>query len=165
MGGSTSSGSSVTNLSGTKALNGLTTAEATQLCSDTYAYFGQAISRPTLCKWKGLAYAISSSAPTDSMLQQNCSSRETPCLQATPDSPSCSDLPSTCTATVAQYSACITDQTAVFTPTVSGLADCATVKTTDLAAVWAFRTGDLPASCVSLTDKCPDLDIPTPFNL
>jgi hypothetical protein len=33
-----------------------------------------------------------------------------------------------------------------------------------LAAVWAFRTGDPPASCTSLSDKCPDLDIPSPFN-
>jgi hypothetical protein len=40
-------------------------AEATQLCNDAYAYFGHAISRATSCKWKGLAYAISSSAPTD----------------------------------------------------------------------------------------------------
>jgi hypothetical protein len=163
-GGGTSGGSSVTNLSGTEALGVLTPAEATQLCSDAYAYFGHAISRAILCKWKGLAYSISSSAPTDSALQANCTGQETACLEANPDSPSCSDIPSTCTATVAEYSSCITDQAAAFTPTVSGLANCATVTRDDLAAVWNFRTGDPPTSCTSLSNKCPDLDFPSPFN-
>jgi hypothetical protein len=59
----------------------------------------------------------------------------------------------------------MTDQTAAFTQTVSGLAGCATVTKNDLAAVWAFRTGELPASCTSITDACPSLDLPTPFSL
>jgi hypothetical protein len=47
----------------------------------------------------------------------------------------------------------------------SGLASCATVTNNDLAPVWAFMTGDLPASCTSLINLCPTLDLPTPFSL
>jgi len=154
----------VTNLSGTKALNALTVTEVTQLCNDSYAYFGTAISRATMCKWKGLAYAISSSAPTDAMLQESCTTQQSTCMQATPDSPSCSDIPTTCTATVAEYSSCIADQATAFSQSVSGLTSCPILTRPDLAAVWDLRTGDPPASCMSLAVKCPDLSPPSPFN-
>src|SRR5450759_1196942 len=80
-GGTSSSGTSVTTLSGTKALNALTTADATQLCKDTYAYFGKTISMVTACKYKGLSYATSSSAPSDSQFQQVCTDHEATCTQ------------------------------------------------------------------------------------
>jgi hypothetical protein len=32
-----------------------------------------------------------------------------------------------------------------------------------LAAVWAFRTGNPPASCTSVNNTCPNLDLPSPF--
>src|SRR4051812_20079132 len=63
-GGAGGAGSSVTTLGGTKAVNALTAAEATQLCNDTYAYFGSAIAKATTCKFRGLAYGASSSAPS-----------------------------------------------------------------------------------------------------
>ena len=162
--GGASAVGSVTNLSGTKVLGELTTAEAAQLCSDAYAYFGRAISRATTCKWKGLVFGISSSAPTDATLEANCASQETSCLQANPASPSCSDLPSPCTATVAEYSTCIADQAAAFSQTVSGLASCATVTRADLAAVWDFSGAAPPASCTPLDITCAGLDLPSPRN-
>ena len=155
----------VTTLSGSNAVNALTTTEATQLCDDTYAYFGSAIPRATACKWKGLSYAASSSPPTDARLQSNCTSTETSCLSAgSTTNPGCSDIPSTCTATVAEYSACISDEVAAFIPAVSGLADCATATKTDMTAVWDILGGGVkpPASCASLTDKCPEMNIPSP---
>jgi hypothetical protein len=78
--------------------------------------------------------------------------------------PSCGDLPSTCTATVADYSTCINDQAAAYNQVVPGLAGCATVTRADLAAVWAFMTDEsLPASCTTvLVNTCPGLDFPTP---
>ena len=163
--GGAGGGGSVTNLSGTKGLGALTPTEGTQLCSDAYAYFTSTISRATLCKAKGLSYGISSSAPNDSVLQKSCTTQETACLQATPNSPSCQDIAKDCTATVSLYSSCITDQATAFTQTASGLASCAKVTNNDLAPVWAFMTGDLPASCTSLITLCPTLDLPTPFSL
>jgi hypothetical protein len=163
--GGTGGGGSVTNLDGTKGLGALTPAEGTQLCSDAYAYFARNISRATLCKSKGLSYGISSSAPNDSVLQKSCTSQETACLQATPNSPSCQDIAKDCTVTVSQYSSCITDQAAAFTQTATGLASCATVTNNDLAPVWAFMTADPPTSCMSIINSCPTLDLPTPFSL
>jgi hypothetical protein len=102
-GGSTASGGaggaggepSVTTLPGGKPLGTLAPTEATQLCNDVYAYFGQAISQTTLCKWTGLSFAVSSSAPNDTRLRENCTRQESSCLQAGPATPSCSPLPST----------------------------------------------------------------------
>jgi hypothetical protein len=155
-------GGSITTLGGSKPLGGLTPSEATQLCDDTYAYFEQAISKPTLCKWTGLTYAVSSSAPTDAQLQKNCTSLETSCLEAGAAIPSCRDIPTTCTATVAQYSACIVDKTDALNKSVGELASCATVTMTDLPAVWDLTTVDPPPSCTTVTDACPSIDIPTP---
>jgi len=162
--GGTGGGSSVTTLSGGKAVGALTMAEATQLCNDTYAYFGTAIPKATSCKWKGLIYAASSSAPSQSALQQACTTKETSCLSTDPwaNNPGCSDIPSTCTATVAEYSACISDEVAAFIPTVNGLPTCPTLTST-LPIIDAQTAGTPPASCTSLGDKCPDLSIPSPL--
>jgi hypothetical protein len=131
-------------------LNTLTTAEATQLCNDTYAYFGNAIARATVCKWKGVYFATQSSAPTEEKLRQNCAAKETPCLTDTTSpwtSPSCSDFPSDCTKTVADYSACISDYAAWLTQKVSEIPDCDTFTSAYWDPVWAIVGADQPASC------------------
>jgi len=161
-GGSSGSGASVTTLSGTMSLGSLTAAEATQLCNDAYAYFGQAISRATLCKATGLTTAVSSSAPTDAAMQQFCTDNESICLQASPNSPSCGDIPTPCTVTVAQYSTCIVDKASAYNQGVNGLASCATVGRADLPAIWDFVTANPPASCTALDATCAGLDVPTP---
>lgn len=149
-------------MSGNKPLGTLTPTESTQLCNDTYAYYGNMVSLATLCKATGLTYAVSTSAPTDSQLQQNCAGQEASCLQAGPATASCNALAASCSATVAQYSTCIADQVAAYNSGVSALASCATVTIPDLAGVWNFMTGDPPASCAAVTDLCPTLDLPTP---
>lgn len=163
--GGGSGGGSVTTLGGSKAVNALTTAEATQLCNDTYSYFGSAIPDATTCKWDGLLYAASSSAPSQSVLQQGCTSHQTSCLQGNPwaNNAGCNDLPSTCTATVAQYSACIGDEVAAFIQAVNGLSSCATLTST--GAIVDVQTANPPASCASLSDTCPDLYPPSPLNI
>jgi hypothetical protein len=160
--GGTSGGNSVTSLSGSKAINTLTTTEATQLCNDVYAYFGRAISRPTMCKSDGLTRALSTSPTTDVQLQDNCKAQESSCLKANPANPGCSDIPSTCTATVAQYSDCMVDQAASLNEAVPKLATCTTVTLGDKPQLWAYITRDLPATCISLTDMCPSLNFPSP---
>lgn len=164
--GGATGGSSVTALSGTKALGTLTPDEAAQLCDDTYAYFGKAITQATTCKWKALSYATSSSAPTEAKLQQNCSSKETSCLAGSgaTGNPGCNDIPSTCTATVAEYAACISDEATNFTQTVSGLPMCGAFTSTGTDAVWAAMGADFPGRCQPLITKCPDLSILNLFN-
>ncbi|HVT07637.1 MAG TPA: hypothetical protein VHO67_09270, partial [Polyangia bacterium] len=154
-------GGSVTTLSGSRSLGSLSSAEATQLCNDTYAYYGRAITQATLCKEAGLAFGVSSSAPNDAQLQQNCQTQETACLAAGPAVPSCSTIPASCAATVAQYATCISDQVAAFNSGVAGLASCAAVKTSDLPTVWNLVAGDPPASCAAVA-SCEGYDVPTP---
>ncbi len=171
-GGSTSSdgtgsggaggGASITTVSGGKTLGSLTPSEATQLCNDTYSYYGKAISEATLCKSAGLTYGLSSSPATDSQLQQNCASQQSACLNAGPATTGCRAIPASCTATVAQYSTCITDEASAFNDGVNGLVGCGTVTLADFAAIWSFVTADPPASCTAVTDLCAALDIPTP---
>jgi hypothetical protein len=160
--GGSSPGGPVTTLSGSKSLGSLTSTEAATLCSDTYSYYQQNISQATLCKETGLAYGISSSAPTDAQLRQNCTSQQTTCLTDGPALPSCSNIPVACAATVAQYAACIADQVAAFNSGVAALATCATVTLADLQTVWTFVAADPPASCALLTNTCAGFDVPTP---
>ena len=156
------SGGGWASLSGTASLGSLTPSQATQLCAGTYAYYQQAISQATLCKEAGLALGVSSSSSTDAQLQQNCNGAQAMCLTASPPVPNCSNIPTSCAATVAQYSACIMDQVAAFNSGVNALASCDTVTLAGLQAVWNFVTADPPASCASLNDRCPGLDLPTP---
>ena len=161
-GGAASGGGSVTTLSGSKSLGSLSAADATQLCNDTYAYYQRSISQAVLCKESGLAYGVSSSAPTDAQLQQNCKSLEGACLTAPPAVASCGSIPTSCSMTVAQYAACIADQAAAFNAGVAALPGCATVTQNDLQGVWNLVTGDPPASCASLANTCAALEIPLP---
>jgi len=165
--GGTGGGSgAVTTINGTTAVNALTPAQATQLCDDTYAYFGSAIPKATTCKWKGLSYAASSSAPSDAQVQSNCTTKETSCQGTDPwaDNLGCNDIPSTCTATVAEYSACISDEVASFIQTVNGLKTCAMLTRADTPALFEIMAAPLPASCMSLMNKCADLYPPGPLN-
>jgi hypothetical protein len=163
-GTSGSSGSSVTTLSGTKALGALSTTEATQLCKDTYSYFNSSITQATACRWTGLSWAGSSSAPNQDTLRQFCTDHESTCLKGDAStsfaSPGCDPLPSTCTVTVADYSACITDHAADFTKTVTGLPTCSALKSSDTTTLSGIQAADLPKSCTAITDKCAAITLP-----
>ncbi len=159
--GGTAGGGGVTSLSGSRSLGDLTPAEASQLCHDAYDYLASSISQATLCKATGLSYTISSSAPTDEVMRENCATRESECLGAGPYVPDCEALPSPCTATVEQYSNCVVDQVTTYNTTVSGIADCSEISGQDRAAIWDFVAA-LPESCSSLSPVCTGVDIPTP---
>ena len=142
-------------------------AEVTQLCNDTYAYFGSAIPKATTCKWKGLSYAASSSAPSQSVLQQNCTSKETACQPTDPwaDNLGCNDIPvdlhgdgrgSTPPASATRSRPSSRPST--------GSPACATLTSAGTAAIVDAQTANPPASCASLMNTCPDLYPPGPFN-
>src|SRR5688572_10007570 len=65
-------GDSFTTVASSAQLSALASADAMKLCDDTYAYFRIAISTEAACKWKGLSFATSSSAPTEEQLRANC---------------------------------------------------------------------------------------------
>ncbi len=156
------SGNSVTGVSSSKAITTLSATEATQLCNDIYSYFNTAIPRATACKWNGLARASSSSSHTQDDLRTGCSLAENSCLQSDAgafSNPGCGDLPTkNCTATVAQYAACITDEVTAFNQTVNGFPECTAVTLPDTSAIFdALAGGTPPTSCTSLGDTCPAL--------
>jgi hypothetical protein len=166
-GGSSSKSSSskstptlVTDLGGTQTIGSLSPTDASKLCSDTYAYFGDAISQADLCKWAGLAYSVSSSPTSDSVLRKKCTGQESTCLQANPAAAKCDPISATCGVTVAQYSACIADQAAAFNSAINGLPGCGTAVLSGLEGVWNAMTADLPESCAPLSNKCPAYNIP-----
>ena len=152
----------VTDLNGTQTIGSLSSSDAAKLCNDTYVYFGKTLSQADLCKWAGLAYAVSSSASSDSILQRNCKSQESVCLQAGPAAAKCDPIPASCSVTVAQYSACIADQADAFNKAIKDLPGCSTATLPDLEGVWNYMTGDLPDSCAPLSNKCPTYNIPAP---
>jgi hypothetical protein len=160
-------GSSVTAVSGTKTIGSLSAAEATQLCNDTYGYFGTAIPHATACKWNGLYRAASSSSMTTDQLRTGCSLAENSCLQSDAGAfvnPGCGDVPKTCTATVAQYATCISDEVTLFNQTVNGFPSCMTVTMAGTGPIFdALAGGTPPASCTSLGDACPALLVPNPL--
>jgi non-reducing end alpha-L-arabinofuranosidase len=162
--GTSSSAPSITSVSGSKQLGTLSATEAAQLCTDTSAYYGKTIAKEDLCKWKGLAHGVSTSAPTDDVLRTACASEEGTCSSASASELSCKEIPSACTATVAQYSTCITDKAAAFNTAVKALPGCSTVKMGDLEAVWNFMTGDPPASCAVFDGNgCSSWDLPSAY--
>jgi len=165
--GTGGSGNSVTTVSGTKAIGTLSAAEAMQLCNDTYFYFDSAIPHAMACKWNGLYRASSSSSMTQDQLRTGCSLAENSCLQSDAgafSNPGCGDLPTNCTATVMQYSACIADEVAEFKQLVNGFPECTTVTLAGTAPIFdALAGGTPPASCTSLSDACPALLVPNPL--
>jgi hypothetical protein len=161
-----SGGDSFTTLSGTTALSALTQEEATQLCDEAYAYYGSAISTETFCKWKGLSFATSSSAPTEEQLRANCADKENRCLAdpaaALADNSGCNSFPADCAATVADYCACVRDQAATFTQTVAGISNCDALTSEGTNAVWD-ALGAAPLASCTFSDTCPGLYPPNPL--
>jgi hypothetical protein len=162
--GGSGGGSSVTTLSGATTLSSLTPADSTKLCNDTYAYFRTAITNEMACKWKGLSFATSSSAPTEEQLKANCTEKETGCLAdpnaALSGNPSC-DIPTGCMATVAEYSTCVEALVARFNQTVAGLSSCAALTKVGTDGVWAAQAGTPPPSC--MFSNCSGLYPPDPL--
>jgi len=160
-------GTSVTSLSGTKTIGMLSATEATQLCNDTYSYFGTAVPHATACKWNGLYRAASSSSMTTDQLRTGCSLAENSCLQSDAGAftnQGCGDVPTNCTATVSQYASCITDEAAEFLQTVNGFPSCTVVTMAGTSPILnALAGGNPPASCASLTEACPALFVPNPL--
>jgi hypothetical protein len=157
-------GASFTTVASTAIISTLPPADSMKLCDDTYAYFRTAIATADACKWKGLSFATSSSAPTEEQLRANCTEKETQCLAdpaaALGVNASCS-FPTTCTTTVAEYAACITDEVAFFNQTVSSMPSCATLTMVGTQAVSGALTAAPPASCTF--NGCPDLFPPNPI--
>ena len=163
--GGSGGGGSVTSISSSKTLGSLTAAESDQLCNDTKAYFMTAISKANSCKFSALSNAASTSAPNDAVLRTNCTSMETSCNASATMGPgastSCFPPAATCTATVAQYSACISDQAALLNQSANTLPSCSAVRLADISPIFgAVEALYQAAGCMALTTACPEFVFP-----
>jgi hypothetical protein len=159
-------GTAVTPIMGSKTLGSLTTAQATQLCNDTSGYFGRNITKAQACKFAALTFSVSSSAPTDADLRTGCSNTENDCNQsdaATGIAIMCSTIPASCAATVAQYSTCVVDQSALYKTNLAALPACSALTRADFDKITtSLPNASPPASCEALMSTCPDLTLPFP---
>lgn len=159
-------GTAVTTIMGSKTLGSLTATQATQLCNDTSAYFGRNITKGQACKFGALTFSVSSSAPTDADLRAGCTNTETDCNQSdasTGIAIMCGSIPTSCTATVAQYSTCVVDQSALYKTNLAGLPACSVLTRADFDKItMSLPNASPPASCDALMSACPDLALPFP---
>jgi hypothetical protein len=155
--GDSGSGNPVsTSVPGNKRINDLTPAERDQLCADVTAW---AMSGPFLtdgCNasaWLA-AYLLSlgDTTASDAELQTACQTLYADCV-ANGVMSSCSDLPTTCTATVSEYNMCLSDSLDGF----AGIPACSTATRASLSANAArLLTPMSSAACTAVQTKCPD---------
>lgn len=159
-------GTLVSSLCGTAPLNTLTGAEAVQLCNETSTYVASAITRATGCKYAGIIAAASNSSPTEAQLQASCAATESTCNQddTVPrpgENTLCSQIPPTCTATVAQYSTCVEDEAARFEEGARALVSCSMLTFGNLSTAYDVPTAASDvASCRAVKMSCPSFSLP-----
>ncbi len=156
---------------GTK-LTDLTPAQAAQLCNDLQSYRGN--SSAFLCQASSSvgpltdAYLDLLQNPTasDSELQTVCASDvvDAGCILVDAGTYNCdpSVLPSTCVATVGDYTTCVNDRSAAFAKFDSSLPSCSTLTAASLKAIFEADGGSgleppEPPSCSTFYSTC-DVD-------
>jgi hypothetical protein len=142
----------------------LTPAQQAQICSDGQG-FAKSISADG-CKAEGIlaaaALSLTNSAASNADLQAACTAASTDCINGAADAgTSQCDFSSfqsaSCTATVAQLSACLNDTGATEDQAVAKLPSCGSLTAQSLAATLDQDAGasSSPASCVAFDNACP----------
>jgi hypothetical protein len=167
-GGSSGGGGAVTTVSSSKALNTLSASEKTQLCNDSGAYAGRAISKADICKFGVLFAVLLANPQTDAQARTICTSEYNQCLQAPASGSSstvtCDEIPANCTATVGQYSACLSDGITAVSQTFAAIPSCSTLTLSDLDQGGSSGSdgGTTSAACAAFEAACPGFTVPTP---
>jgi hypothetical protein len=135
-GGSGNSGGTFTaSVPGGTPLTGLSGPQGTQLCNDFRTYAETTLA-PGLCRVEGLLLAELSGATTDATVQAACASGYQSCLTSDAGvTVTCnlSATPSTCTATVGDFTACLNAQSAA----IQQFPSCSTLTAAMLASFFA----------------------------
>jgi len=161
----TSTGSFSSGLPADKQLGSLTDAEKAALCQKLSDYFSQGTISKSLeeftCRSSSALFAlVLSGAQNDADLQTACKSAYEPCLSSpvmTSESCKVSETGSTCTATVAEYDACMNDYAKSLDQLITTFPTCDKLTLTSSSQIFALSE---PASCQTLQEKCPDAALP-----
>jgi hypothetical protein len=162
---STTTGSFTSGLPADKQLTALTDAEKASVCQKLSAYFSSpAVSKSFeefLCRAESAAFALFSNPQTDAALQAACKPLYDQCIAApvmTSESCDVQQVSSTCTATVAEYDACMNDFAKGLDQVLAAIPSCD--KLTLASASQSPSGPSTPASCQTLQAKCPDVSVP-----
>jgi hypothetical protein len=105
---------------------------------------------------------VAASAPTvgDDEVQSSCTQALDACivLQVIPTLPAtvCAPPTATCSATVTEYGACLSDYFQWAVHRLAALPACSTLTRAELDALASAAVPQLPASCETFAAKCPD---------
>lgn len=170
-GGSSGGAGSVTSVSATRMLNGLSASETTQLCVDSHAYAGRALSMPNTCNFSAVLLTAFAGPATDAEARMTCTSVYNQCLAspstADPQPPTCDAIPENCTATVAQYSACLSDGVASVNEELGALPKCSALTLASLSTASSGAPSGTPpttVACMAFAAACPGYMPPVPTN-
>ena len=73
----------------------------------------------------------------------------------------CSQIPATCTATVAQYSTCVMEEAALFEQGANALTSCSMLTFENLSAAYDVPTAATQApGCMAVKMACPNFSLP-----
>jgi len=169
--GSNGGSGAVTSLPGSKTLATLSTADATQLCGDSVTYLIRNVSVAELCKRTGYDAAVfaleTGAATTDAQIQMVCMTAVNQCPSPVPDggAGTCSlGDTSSCatTATVDEYSLCISDATATLKAALPSFPTCSALTVASVAATQTDGGSGTatPPSCTKLMTDCPNISLP-----
>lgn len=160
-----------TGVDGSKPLGTATPQEAEQICksTDTWAraQLAESKRRELFCRIGAIAAASSGLLGGEGgatvpplQLQTTCRSNLDQCLAmsagalpATPSTATCQSFPASCTATVAEYEACLNDVPSFVDKTAGMLPTCETLNPLSILAL-ASLVSTLPPSCQTFQMKC-----------
>jgi hypothetical protein len=164
-----------TGVDGTKPLGMVTPAEADQICKRSQTWIAKAVAedkqRQLGCRVAGLVAAVAGSGlggggggGGDAQLQAACKMASDTCLMMAPTTnptmpASCQSFPAGCTATVAEYEACLNDIPPTVDMTLTALPTCDKVTTLGLLSL-AGLANSIPMSCRTFQMKCSAVEIP-----
>jgi hypothetical protein len=166
---------------GSKPIGTLSGAEAKTLCMNTFAHYQAELSssagREGGCRFFGALFASSNlnANTTDLQIQFACAAGYTICQQTLADGGAalitggadggvdpCANTataPTTCTATVDQYSACVNENDNTLLNTYPPCAQLTKARLTQLSAVDGGVTGGGGPACQAFTAACPGVPI------
>jgi hypothetical protein len=152
-------GGTVTTVAGSRSLRTLTSAEATQVCSDAATYVNAHISVADQCKLLAAGLTTLAGETTDANIRSACAAFYASCTASGPAQTCDPTQVSTCaaSATVTELSTCLADRTAATEQVIEALPACDALTAASLSSLNV--TSAMPASCTHLMMECPDIDL------
>ena len=164
-----STGTFSSGLPGDKVLGTLTDDESAALCkkiSDSFAD-GTTVAKSVedfTCRFSSILSALFMTPATDAALQAQCKSMYDTCIAGPSTSTeTCKKPDATCTATVAEYDACVNDQLKALSQLGNILPTCDKITLASASTLLTGSGTETPASCQTVETKCPSA--PTPPGL